>query len=86
MVILVGLESKDSIAGIYVVSHSETYYYWNILIMRDYFAQFKGLKIECAYFTEQNGKVDAISQATVSSGTILNIVREAAIEKAALIK
>jgi Na+-translocating ferredoxin:NAD+ oxidoreductase RnfG subunit len=83
--ILIGLKDQETIEGIYVVSQEETWFFWNLLVKNNYFDQFQGLKIEDAYFTDSGGKVDSVTMATLSSTSVLNIVRHAAIEKAALI-
>jgi electron transport complex protein RnfG len=80
-VILVGLEDRETIKGIYVVSHSETPGFWQYLIDKDYFNQFAGLKIEDAYFSRDGGLVDSVSYATLSSKLVLNTVRDTAMEK-----
>jgi electron transport complex protein RnfG len=79
--ILVGLEDKETIKGIYVVSHSETPGFWQYLIDKNYFDQFTGLKIKDAYFTHDGGVVDSVSYATLSSKLVLNTVRDTALEK-----
>jgi electron transport complex protein RnfG len=86
IVILVGMEDAGTVKGIYVVSHSETKEYWQMLVNNDYFAQFAGLKVEDAYFSYVGGEVDGISGATLSSKLVLNTVRDAAREKAAYIE
>jgi len=86
IVILVGLEDKETIKGIFVVSHSETPGFWNWLIKENYFDQFIELKIKDAYFTRDGGQVDAATYATLSSTLVLDTVREAAMDKVKLIK
>jgi electron transport complex protein RnfG len=86
IVILVGLEDKETINGIVVISHSETSWFWDLLIQKNYFAQFSELKIEAAYFKKDGGEVDGITGATLSSTLVLDTVREAAIEKVNLIE
>jgi Na+-translocating ferredoxin:NAD+ oxidoreductase RnfG subunit len=81
IVILVGLENKEIIKGIFVVTQNETPYFWNLLVENNYFEQFEGLRIEDAYFISNGGKVDAVSYATVSSNSVLNIVRVAVLDK-----
>jgi len=81
IVILVGLEDRETIKGIFVVSHSETPLFWNLLIMNNYFDQFVGLKIEDTHFTRDGGQVDAVTGATLSSTLVLDTVREAVLEK-----
>jgi Na+-translocating ferredoxin:NAD+ oxidoreductase RnfG subunit len=86
IVILVGLKDAETIEDIYVVSHSETDVYWRMLVNKDYFKQFEGLRVEDAYFRHVGGEVDRISGATLSSKLVLNTVRVAAQEKAVYIK
>jgi len=86
IVILVGLEDKETINGIVVISHSETSWFWDFLLSRNYLEQFSGLKIDACYFKRNGGEVDAVTGATLSSTLVLDTVREAAIEKAKLIK
>jgi len=86
IVIMVGLEDKERIKGIFVVSNSETPQIWNFLVKEDYFDQFIGLKIEETYFSRDGGQVDSVTGATLSSTLVLNTVREAALEKVELIR
>lgn len=83
IVILVGLEDKETIEGITVVSQYEDYAYWYMLVNRDFFSQFVGLKIEdCALkLYSGGGKVDGVTGATVSSKAITDSVKKAALEK-----
>jgi Na+-translocating ferredoxin:NAD+ oxidoreductase subunit G len=85
IVILVGLEDKETIKSIVVISHSETSWYWDSLLSRNYLEQFSELKIDDCYFKRDGGKVDVVTGATLSSVLVLNTVREAAIEKAPLV-
>jgi Na+-translocating ferredoxin:NAD+ oxidoreductase RnfG subunit len=86
IVILVGLENKETINGIVVISHSETSWFWDLLLSRNYLEQFSGLKIDDCYFKRDGGKVDSITGATLSSTLVRDTVRGAAIEKVKLIK
>lgn len=79
--ILVGLEDKETIKGIFVVSHSEALIYWNMLVRNNFFDQFIGLKIEDAYFTRDGGQVDAVTRATISAEAVVDAVRTTALEK-----
>ncbi len=84
IVVLVGLEDKETIRGITVTQQREDYAYWDRLIYSNYFEQFPGLKIEdCAlnWFGRIGGQVDAATGATVSSWGVVNAVRRAALEK-----
>ncbi len=86
IVILVGLKDKETINGITIISHSETSWFWDLLIQKNYFNQFVGLKIEDAYFKGDGGEVDVITGATLSSNLVLDTVREAALEKVKMLK
>jgi Na+-translocating ferredoxin:NAD+ oxidoreductase RnfG subunit len=85
IIVLVGLEDRETIKGIYVVSQGETFEYWIKLIERNYFEQFKGLKIQDAYLKRFGGTVDSVSGATLSSTSVLDIVREAVLSKASIL-
>ena len=75
IVILIGLEDYNTIKDVSVISHSETWWFWNMLMEENYLAQFKGLKIEDAYFKTEGGKVDCVTGATLSSTLVLDTVR-----------
>jgi Na+-translocating ferredoxin:NAD+ oxidoreductase RnfG subunit len=84
--ILVGLLDKETISGIYVVSHAD--HLGGIgeaagptLNFSPWDEQFKGLKIADCYLTTSNGKVDAITGATVSSRKVTDIVRTSALNR-----
>jgi Na+-translocating ferredoxin:NAD+ oxidoreductase RnfG subunit len=91
IVILVGLEDKETIKGIVVVSHiMETPAYWQLLVRSNFFDQLNGLKIEdCKLkhpFIAGLGEVEGVTGATTSSRAVVDIVREAALEKIESIK
>ncbi|MDD4924802.1 MAG: FMN-binding protein [Dehalococcoidales bacterium] len=86
MSILVGLEDKSTIKNIYVVNHGENIGFWNILINKGYFGQFVQLNIEDTALICDGGQIDAVTGATLSSMSVVDIVREAALEKVKLIK
>lgn len=81
IVVLVGLEDKETIRSIIVTSQRETPSFWKRLEDNNFFEQFIGLKIEDCYLKRNNGQVDAVTQATYSSRGVVNAVREAALEK-----
>ena len=81
IVILVGLEDKNTISSIFVISHSETPGAWEYLVKSDFFSQFEGLKLTDAYLTQNGGIVDSVSGATVSSILVLDTVRDTALTK-----
>ena len=87
IVILIGLEGKETIKGIIIVEHYE--YEWNPhghgpgdrLTEREFIDQFIGLKIDDCYLKKGGGQVDGITGASTSSKAVVDIVREAALEK-----
>jgi len=85
IVILVGLEDKETIRGMTVVLQYESWAYWDMLVRNNFFDQLVGLRIEdCALkkkYGEGGGQVDGVTGATVSSKAVVDIVREAALEK-----
>ena len=82
IIILVGIKNdKETISKICVIEQNESYLFWKLLITENYLDQFIDLKIEDAYFKSNGGKVDVVTGATLSSNSILNIVRETAIAK-----
>ncbi|MDD4873637.1 MAG: FMN-binding protein [Dehalococcoidales bacterium] len=81
MVILVGLEDRETIKGIFVVSHEESPKYWEFIETLNFFDQFNGLKMEDCALTDYGGAVDAASGATISSMSVVDIVKEVALTK-----
>jgi electron transport complex protein RnfG len=87
--ILVGLEDKETIKGIHIISIDDGLWIGESDVVDMDFTpfteQFRGLKIdECmlkARFGKSEGNVDSITGATVSSRAITDTVREAALEK-----
>ena len=86
MTILIGLVDKNTIKNIYVVNHDEDIGFWNMLIEQGYFEQFVNLKIEDAALRSEGGQIDSVTGATLSAMSVVDIVREAALEKAKKIK
>jgi transcriptional regulator of nitric oxide reductase len=86
IIVLVGLnKDKETINDIYIIEHHESVLFWQLLITENYFEQFKNLKIVDAYFRQSGGTVDVINGATLSSASILDIVREETINKVPLL-
>ncbi|MFC1875207.1 FMN-binding protein [Chloroflexota bacterium] len=79
--ILIGLKDKETIKDILIISHAEGVIFWDLLIKEDYFQQFVGLKITDAYLKDDGGVIDSVTRATLSSTSVLDIVREAALVK-----
>ncbi|MFC2026533.1 FMN-binding protein [Chloroflexota bacterium] len=89
IVVLVGIEDKETIKGILVVSQDETPSYWRLLVSNYFFYQFGGVEIEKCYINDwagNGGQIDAVSRATISAMGVVNAAREAALEKIKLIK
>jgi len=90
--ILVGLEDKETIKGITVISHDETEMrpvgegeVAGPLDFSYLTQQFVGLKIADCYLDTDGGQIDAITMATRSSEAVVIAVREAALEKIELL-
>jgi Na+-translocating ferredoxin:NAD+ oxidoreductase subunit G len=81
IIILVGIEDKEKLTGIHIIEQHETATFWKLLINVGYLDQFKGINIEDLYFNKDGGEIDSVSGATISSTSILEIIREAVIEK-----
>jgi Na+-translocating ferredoxin:NAD+ oxidoreductase RnfG subunit len=84
IIVLVGLEDKETIRGITVTQQHEDYWYWYRLIDGNFFEQFAGLKIVNCFlkgYGAGRGQVDAASGATISSWGVVDAVRKSALEK-----
>jgi electron transport complex protein RnfG len=87
IVILVGLEDKDTIMGINIISHEESEdgwmnNGWGNRITESYFInQFIGLNVYDCELNADNGKINALTGATISSKSVVDIVQKAAIKK-----
>lgn len=89
IILVVGLQDKNTIKGIYVISHNETPSYWRLLVSGSFLYQWEGLKIEKCYTNDwagNGGKVDIVTGATKSAQAIIDAVRETAEEKVTYIK
>jgi Na+-translocating ferredoxin:NAD+ oxidoreductase RnfG subunit len=91
--ILVGLEDKEMIKGITIISHGETSWVpvgegeeHGSLDFTVFSKQFIGLKIEDCKLKKNGGRLDIITMATTSSEAVVNAVREVALEKVKSIK
>jgi Na+-translocating ferredoxin:NAD+ oxidoreductase RnfG subunit len=81
MEILVGLEDKETIKGIVIISYKDTPWFWNRLVKNDFFSLFIGLKIVDCVLDKDGGQVDGVTGATYSSKGVVDTVREAALGK-----
>ncbi len=91
MEILIGLRDMESIEGIYIVYHHESSEGWMNVGWGDritypaFTKQFIGLSIDKCNLRKDNGWVDAITGATISSQAVVDIVSVAVVEKVASI-
>ncbi len=87
--VLVGLVDLETIKGISIFHNNEQRQIgWDTSIPLDFTPlkeQFIGLKVNDCDLKGRGGLVDEVSGATISSTALVNTVREAALEKAALI-
>jgi Na+-translocating ferredoxin:NAD+ oxidoreductase RnfG subunit len=81
MVFLVGLDDKETIKSVVVISQEEDPDYWKIVESANFFSQFNGLKITACALTDYGGEVDSASGATISSMSVVDIIREVALAK-----
>ncbi|MCD5412855.1 MAG: FMN-binding protein [Dehalococcoidia bacterium] len=77
--ILVGIEN-ETIKGIAILSHSETPGLGARITEDEFRDQFAGLHIDDVALRRDNGKIDAITAATISSRTVADAVRAAAMD------
>jgi len=84
--ILVGLENKDTIKDITIISNEETPGLGTRITEPSFTNQFKGLNIGKVALREEGGEVDAITGSTISSAAVIDAVRKAAQEKVSLIE
>ncbi len=88
MQLFIGLEDRDTIQGIIVISHRETPMYWATLVREEFFIQFEGLLLEDCYlrgYSGQGGEVDGVSGSTYSSRGVTDAVRKTSLDKIKLI-
>ena len=78
--ILVGLEN-ETIKGIGIVTHRETPGMGDRITEPEFKDQFLGLYIGDAALKRDDGRIDAITGATISSRAVAEAVREMAMEK-----
>ena len=83
IIVLTGLEDKETIKNIIVISQSEDLSYWERMIKQNFFDQFIGLNVEECYpsFSWLPGGVDTISGSTVSSRGVIYAVGDAILDK-----
>ncbi len=79
--ILVGLVNETTVKGISIIAHTETPGLGNKITKPDFRDRFIGQNITDVALTADDGKIDAITGATISSKAVINAVRTAAMEK-----
>jgi electron transport complex protein RnfG len=84
IVILIGLEDKETVKGISIINEDETPDYFYRITISDFLKQFVGLGIKDCYLSYPwlQGGVDVVAGATISSKAIINTVSRSALEKA----
>ena len=83
--IVVGLENRTTMRCIAVISHAETPGLGDKILTPNYTDGFVGLDTGEINLTQDGGKVDAITGATISSRAVVDGVRAATMVKAELI-
>jgi electron transport complex protein RnfG len=79
--ILVGLEDENTIKGISIVSQTETAGLGNRITMPSFTDQFADKQINDIKLKRDNGQIDGITGATISSKAVIEAVRNTALEK-----
>jgi electron transport complex protein RnfG len=83
--IVIGVRPDRTLAGVRVNATTDSKNYGYAMVEPDYYGKYAGKRVDDAYFVktaDQEGDVDAISGATVSSLGFANIVKVAAFEGA----
>ncbi|MDD5486421.1 MAG: FMN-binding protein [Dehalococcoidales bacterium] len=78
--IMVGLEDKETVKGIVIMSHTETPGIGTRILDPPFISQFEGMEIDLI-----KSNVDTLTGATVSSKAVIDAVSKAAKEKVALL-
>ena len=84
--ILVSLKDLDTINGISIINHMETPGLGAKIVEQSFTDQFKDVLIQDVKLRKDDGQIDAISGATISSLAVVKAVSETALEKVALLK
>jgi len=79
--ILVGLEDETTIKGVTIISHLETPGLGARVTESSFRDQFAGLNIDDVALKGDDGQIDAITGATISSRAVIDAVRATAMEK-----
>jgi len=84
--ILVTLKDLETINGISIINHMETPGLGARIVESSFTDQFKDIAIEDVKLRKDNGQIDAISGATISSLAVVKAVQKTALEKVDLLK
>ncbi len=84
--ILVGLEDETTIKGITIISQSETPGMGSRIAESAFTSTFAGLNISDVVLKKDDGQVDGITGATISSRAVVDAVRTTAMEKVKSLK
>ncbi len=77
---MVGLEDKETVKGIVIMSHTETPGIGTRILDPPFISQFEGMEIDLI-----KSNVDTLTGATVSSKAVIDAVSKVAREKVALL-
>lgn len=75
--VMVGVDDKGEITGVKVLSHQDTPGLGTKAMTSDYLAQYAGLSILKAEHIRQDGQVEAVTGATISSNGVYQAVKAA---------
>ncbi|MFO7928078.1 MAG: RnfABCDGE type electron transport complex subunit G [Candidatus Humimicrobiaceae bacterium] len=84
--IMVGLDKDLQIKDVTIMSHTETPGLGSRVTENSFTSQFEGLTAEDIALAKNDGKIDAVSGATISSEAVVSAVREEMKEKIKSIK
>lgn len=84
--LLVGIDLNFDIKGIDVISHTETPGLGSRITEDSFKQQFKGLTPDDIALRKDDGKIDAITGATISSTAVAEAIREEMLEKISIIE
>lgn len=84
--ILVGLEDKETIKGITIISQEETPGLGTRITEPFFTDQFTGVAINDVALKKDGGQIDAITGSTISSSAVVDAVRNTALEKVKLLE
>lgn len=83
--ILVTLKDLETMNGISIIGHMETPGLGAKIVESSFTNQFKNIAVEDVAMRRDNGQIDAISGATISSSAVVKAVYETAVEKIKLL-